>query len=142
MSLKFGSSEFNILPTGAQHTDGQYYLTAPDPSGAFRETQYSTAPATNFRKRIDHGFRDRRHGPFIIFFVAADEAALAAAIAAVKSNVSNTEGVTITYPSTKTYLKCFMLDGYPREIPDTRYENEVGTAWYCQMEYVLAQDGA
>lgn len=137
--LSFGGAAFTDMSAGCHRSAGKYRVRAPHPSGAFREYQFNTAPGTDYRKRIDHGFRYRTLGPFRVMYVAANEAALDSAIEGDISTIG-TSGVTVTIPAGTTFANCYLVDGYPQEVQDTRLKSEAGTTWYCLVEYMFEQD--
>jgi hypothetical protein len=140
-TLKLGTKTFKALVAGAHRIADKYHLRVPSPSGAFREAQFATAPATNFRKRIDHGFRYRLHGPLTVLYVQTTEAFLASEIEDDIEAITLDDGITITYPSGEEYDNCFLVGGSPRQIGD-RFKSEAGATWYCQIEFQFEQDGA
>jgi len=138
-----GANAFTNMSSGCHRSAGQYRVSAPHPSGEHRESQFNTAPGTDYRKRIDHGFRYRELGPFRVLYVDSNEAGLdtriEADITAIHADVGS-GGTTLTMPSGTTYDHCYLVSGYPKEIPFSRFKSEAGTTWYCLVDYMFEQD--
>ncbi|MFH1603274.1 MAG: hypothetical protein ABIH03_05150 [Pseudomonadota bacterium] len=130
---------FKAMITAATRTADLYYLRCPVPGGESRAWQRRSAPATDGQLRKDGGFRMRMHGPMRVLVVAADEAALGTAVAAIKTALeAQASGCSITYPDGQTADECFLIDGYPRQVGD-RMADESGT-WYVELEMMFEEN--
>jgi hypothetical protein len=130
---------FIALTAGATRSANKYWLRCPHASGEARAWQRRTAPAVDGQMRKDGGFRARIHGPFLVLVVAATEADLGTAVAAIKTALeARATGCTIAYPDGQSATECFLVDGYPRQAGN-RDTDETGT-WFVRLELVFEEN--
>ena len=136
--LQLGSVQFAELAQGAHRIANRYWRHVPNPPGPNYETQFNSAPGTDGRRPINHGFRSRLHGPFVCLYVAASVSALEGMITT-DINAIGTGGVTVQYPGGTSSENCRRMNGYPHQVGNRRI-SEGGSTVYASYVWMMEQD--